>query len=291
MRPPFLRAVTVTSCTQGIAPFKVGAGLGMLAIFCWIASGRHTTVINAWRDAALTRIQLPSDRLGRAGFDHGGKKMLGFGGNKTTRANDNNEQATETPAMFETFEPRILMNGSFAGLLPEPEPSSNSNQVIVQNADRSHAEAGPSLRANLVSDSGSNDNDHGHLTNNPAIIGQVKDRDNDFVKLTGGFDQTSSKNFADLTSAVKSDGTLLLDQTLLQQLAGGALADGTHTLHLAAFDAEGLSSKVDVVFTLDTTAPTLSAKLAHDTGVSARNEGAWRSRADEAISVAEAEVS
>jgi hypothetical protein len=46
------------------------------------------------------------------------KEMLGFGGSKIARANDNKEQAAEAPSMFETFEPRILMNGSFAGRPP-----------------------------------------------------------------------------------------------------------------------------------------------------------------------------
>jgi hypothetical protein len=180
--------------------------------------------------------------------------MTGFGGNEIARANDKKEQAADAPVMFEALEPRILMNSSFIGLDAHLVPSTNAQQVIVQNADRDHGDG------SIVTD---------HLTNNPAVVGQVTDRDNDFVKLTGGFDQTSSKNFADLTSAVKSDGTFLLDKALLQQLAGGTLADGAHMLHLNAFDAEGHSSALDLQFTLDTVAPTLSAKLAHDTGASA----------------------
>ncbi len=55
-------------------------------------------------------------------------------------------------------------------------------------------------------------------------------------------------------------------------MAGGKLADGSHTLHVQATDGAGnVSGTFDVLFTLDTstkTAPTVTAALLHDTGTS-----------------------
>ena len=69
-------------------------------------------------------------------------------------------------------------------------------------------------------------------------------------------------------SAVRSDGSFTLAPPLLQTLAGGALADGTHALHLEATDKAGDLSRLDLSFIRDTTAATMSGRLAHDTGAS-----------------------
>src|SRR5262245_55524545 len=62
-------------------------------------------------------------------------------------------------------------------------------------------------------------------------------------------------------SAVLSDGSFTLAPPLLQTFARGALADG-------ATDKAGNISRHDLSFILDTTAATISGKLAHDTGAS-----------------------
>jgi len=69
-------------------------------------------------------------------------------------------------------------------------------------------------------------------------------------------------------SAVRSDGSFTLAPPLLQTLAGGALADGAHVLHLEATDKAGDLSRLDLSFIRDTTAATMSGGLAHDTGAS-----------------------
>jgi Bacterial Ig-like domain len=71
-----------------------------------------------------------------------------------------------------------------------------------------------------------------------------------------------------LASADRSDGSFTLAPPLLQTLAGGALADGTHALHLEATDKAGDLSRLDLSFIRDTTAATMSGRLAHDTGAS-----------------------
>jgi Tryptophan-rich Synechocystis species C-terminal domain len=53
-------------------------------------------------------------------------------------------------------------------------------------------------------------------------------------------------------SAVRSDGSFTLAPPLLQTLAGGALADGAHALHLETTDKAGNISRLDLSFILDT---------------------------------------
>ena len=55
-----------------------------------------------------------------------------------------------------------------------------------------------------------------------------------------------------LASADRSDGSFTLAPPLLQTLAGGALADGAHALHLKATDKAGNISRLDLSFILDT---------------------------------------
>ena len=62
-------------------------------------------------------------------------------------------------------------------------------------------------------------------------------------------------------SAVLSDGSFTLAPPLLQTFARGALADGVT-------DKAGNISRHDLSFILDTTAATISGRLAHDTGAS-----------------------
>src|SRR6516162_186957 len=62
-------------------------------------------------------------------------------------------------------------------------------------------------------------------------------------------------------SPVLSDGSFTLAPPLLQTFARGALADG-------ATDKAGNISRRDLSFILDTTAATISGRLAHDTGAS-----------------------
>jgi hypothetical protein len=55
-----------------------------------------------------------------------------------------------------------------------------------------------------------------------------------------------------LASADRSDGSFTLAPPLLQTLAGGALADGTHALPLEATDKAGDLSRLDLSFIRDT---------------------------------------
>ncbi len=123
--------------------------------------------------------------------------------------------------------------------------------------------AAPRLSADLVVDSGSSKFDQ--LTNNPTISGQVHDT-RDLAALTVGLDQAPSSSYVDLLSGLKPNGKFTITPDLLQTLAGGALVDGAHTIHLIASDKAGNSSTFDLSFILDTTAPAVTPQYFPDAG-------------------------
>ena len=90
--------------------------------------------------------------------------------------------------------------------------------------------------------------------------------------LKAGFDSTSPKKYTDVTTALKVDGSFVLDPAPMKKAARGKLSDGKHTLHVQATDAAGnVSGLADVAFTLDSTLPMVTAALARDTGSSVKD--------------------
>jgi hypothetical protein len=79
----------------------------------------------------------------------------------------------------------------------------------------------------------------------------------------------ATPTLVDLSSALQADGRFVLTAALLDALAGGTLADGSHSLRLLAEDCAGnASAPTDIAFTLDRSAPIVSLELdpAFDTG-------------------------
>ena len=110
----------------------------------------------------------------------------------------------------------------------------------------------PLMTAGLEQDTGLSASDA--ITFNPAIIGTLADI-NQIVSFTAGFDGTPVANFVDVLTDLQSNGTYTLTIARLVQVAGGALTDGTHTLHLRAMDSRGNLATLDRAFTLDRIAP------------------------------------
>ncbi|MGE0642374.1 MAG: Ig-like domain-containing protein [Nitrospira sp.] len=124
----------------------------------------------------------------------------------------------------------------------------------------------PVITAGLQQDTGASATDT--ITNNPTITGSITDL-NAIVSFTAGLDSTPVASYSDVLSTRQPDGTFTLSTAQLAQLAGGTLADGTHTLHLRASDAQGNTTTLDRTFTLDTQAPltpTFDLALTSDTG-------------------------
>src|SRR5205085_953412 len=65
--------------------------------------------------------------------------------------------------------------------------------------------------------------------------------------------------FTDILPLRQADGSFVLSAAQVATLAGGALADGAHTLRVRAGDATGQTTVQELTFTLDTQAPDLTS--------------------------------
>jgi hypothetical protein len=139
--------------------------------------------------------------------------------------------------------------------------SAEASRTITRLEEPDGDETPPVIAAALANDTGASDADGN--TADPAVAGTVTDA-SPIASFRAGLDDTAPGDFVDLLLALEPDGGFALDAAALDAIAGGALADGPHTLHLIATDDQGNgSAPFDVVFTLDTEAPaTLTFDLA-----------------------------
>ncbi len=95
------------------------------------------------------------------------------------------------------------------------------------------------------------------------ISGIVLDADG-IAELRGGFDLPNPGAFVDLLPLVATDGTFVLDETLLEQIYGESIPDGLYTFYLTATDNNGLTSTTSVPFNLDRDPPALYSFDLHE---------------------------
>ncbi|KYC37634.1 hypothetical protein WA1_39925 [Scytonema hofmannii PCC 7110] len=115
---------------------------------------------------------------------------------------------------------------------------------------------GPAISATLVNDTApGNTTNKDWITYDPTISGTVTDA-NSVIEFRAGFDSTSSDSFISVLTDLKPDGSFTFNRTRLEQINGGTLPDGIHTLHLFARDGYGNNSSIfDFAFNFDTTPP------------------------------------
>jgi cyclophilin family peptidyl-prolyl cis-trans isomerase len=117
------------------------------------------------------------------------------------------------------------------------------------------ASNGPGLVAELLDDTagpGGNENDR--VTSDPTIHGVVASAS--LTSFQAGFDAMPQSSFVSILGNVSAGGNFLLNPARLAEIAGQPLADGPHTLHLVATDAQGRVTTFDYFFSLDTATPT-----------------------------------
>jgi|CXWL01.1.fsa_nt_gi RHS repeat-associated protein len=117
----------------------------------------------------------------------------------------------------------------------------------------------PLMTAGLQQDTGLSASDT--ITFNPAITGTITDI-NQIASFTAGFDAAPVGSFVNVLTDLLPTGSFTLSAARMNQVAGGTLADGAHTLHLRATDARGNVAVVDRLLTLDTTVPSATFNLA-----------------------------
>ncbi len=109
------------------------------------------------------------------------------------------------------------------------------------------------IALNLATDTGVSASDR--ITQRATITGSVSSQDG-LSQLRAGFDDRPVDQYSALTDLLDADGGFTMSPTRLDQLNGGLLKDGSHTLHVIA---EGVTGKRlgagDLTFELDTTPP------------------------------------
>ncbi len=152
--------------------------------------------------------------------------------------------------------PLALGDNSFTAQATDAAGNSVSYQLTVTRQSVSIPDTTPpTLAAQLAHDTGTSSSDA--ITSDPTISGTLADDvgGSGIASFHGGLDATTPADFADLLATLQADGSFVLGAALLDTLAGGKLADGSHTLHLVAADNAGNASSFDLSFTLDTTPP------------------------------------
>ena len=135
--------------------------------------------------------------------------------------------------------------------------TAEASRTITRLEEPDGDETPPVIVAALASDTGADAADG--VTADPAVAGTVTDASS-IASFRAGLDDSAPGDFVDVLLELEPDGGFTLDAAALDLLAGGALGDGPHTLHLVAADSEGNESDVfDVAFTLDTAPPSLPA--------------------------------
>src|SRR5579872_3177708 len=111
------------------------------------------------------------------------------------------------PVLFETLEPRLLMNASPIGIMAGTVATT---PAIV-------------LSAGLAHDTGTSTT----ISQDPTIAGHVASTSG-VVALTACIDGLHAPTIGTVPTLVHHDGSFTLSLPSLQALAGGHLADGTH---------------------------------------------------------------
>ncbi|MBE9010645.1 putative Ig domain-containing protein, partial [Pseudanabaenaceae cyanobacterium LEGE 13415] len=118
----------------------------------------------------------------------------------------------------------------------------------------------PTITARLERDTApSSTTNTDRLTFDATIVGQVSDNIS-VAQFRAGLDAMTPANFVNILPQRQTDGSFRLTRSQLEQINGGTLIDGVHSLKLQAIDQAGNASAIfELTFTLDTKAPTISS--------------------------------
>ncbi|WP_460203034.1 Ig-like domain-containing protein, partial [Scytonema sp. NUACC21] len=174
----------------------------------------------------------------------------------------------------ETFDKELdltgLGNGEHALTITTTDVAGNT-KITQYNVTVAIDKDAPAIAASLVRDTAPGDTTNAdNITFDPSISGTVTDA-NQIVQFRAGFDNAPVANFVNVLPQLQADGSFTFNRNQLEQIYGGLLPDGFHTLRLQAQDQYGNTSSIfDVAFTLDTTtdAPTLNLSATSDSGIS-----------------------
>ena len=151
------------------------------------------------------------------------------------------------------FTGSALTNGAVDPAGQRTDPTAIA--TFLDNMNPAREQVGPLVARGLSNDTGISVTDR--ITSNPTITGTLADL-NSVAAFKAGIDGTPQGSFTNILSDLLPNGTFSLTTTRVNQLSGGTLTDGTHTLHLLATDSRGNSTVSDFTFTLDRQAPVIA---------------------------------
>ena len=161
-----------------------------------------------------------------------------------------------------TFERDTTATGAFFA------PEIQAKRDVVFELDSYFSDQDPpDITAALVNDTGQSAIDG--ITGDPTIAGQITDA-SEIVSFWAGFEDAPIDAYVEVSSFLQPDGSFTFDRATLDQIYGGELPNGPHTLNLVAMDAAGNISGADlsnggptvaVPFVLDTVSPVLTLDL------------------------------
>jgi hypothetical protein len=151
-------------------------------------------------------------------------------------------------------------SGFLATSLPANATIGGQTIVIAGDPRFISDSTAPILTAGLKTDTGTLATDR--LTMDPTIVGRLTDSGG-IASFQAGF--TSTPIF-DVLADLEANGSFEFSRARLEQINGGPLQDGAHTLTLLATDLFNRTTQMSVPFTLDTTlaTPTLDLDAASD---------------------------
>ncbi len=159
-------------------------------------------------------------------------------------------QVADCNGMFAFLDVPIAMGENMFTVVAEDAIglTSQESRTIVRGGPGVETEA-PTITARLSHDTGRDATDR--LTSDPTVVGTIADF-SQIAVFRAGLDGSA---FADVLDTLQG-GAFTLDPARLTAIAGGPLANGSHTLRLQAEDEHGnRSAAFTLRFTLDTTAP------------------------------------
>jgi membrane-associated phospholipid phosphatase len=147
---------------------------------------------------------------------------------------------------------------SFYAFGPAPGFPPVSSPTSVPPTPAPPPAAPVALAAGLANDTGPAGPNADGLTSDPTVRG-VAAPPAGVVRFGAGFGASEPAVLVNLLPDLGPDGRFVLPPARLDQIAGGPLPDGRHTLHLRAVDARGVAATARVEFTLDRAAPAAPA--------------------------------
>jgi len=202
-------------------------------------------------------VSAPISRMSN-GFDHSSLlfNSPGFFAPISSTPQDSKSKTNKNTPGFD------LLTGSTSNTplvhLNADDPLTNTASNLGAKADTQR----PRITAALVNDTAPSGTNRDGITFDPTIAGKITGT-NQIKKFEAGFDNTPPGKYFSVLPDLKPDGSFTLNRNRLEQIYGGTIPDGLHTLHLWVKDERGNSHKLllDTSFTLDTIAPAAPQSL------------------------------